>query len=212
MLICDWCGSREDVNEIRVTVSAQGRRQEKPEERSSLADELCRACAYELRQAVRLKQFELGFKKREAMLAKAPCGLRGQGDTMTADDYLSRFGDATQEDLEAVKREMAECDYRKQRLAALSEILSWAIRQRESAPAGPAHTAFGRILAARREKLGLSQDAIAVIVGVSRNTVGNWEAGRTGPSLQMLSKLALALDTSANQLVTEAVNDAKEEA
>ena len=53
----------------------------------------------------------------------------------------------------------------------------------------------------RREAMGLSQEELAQKVYVSRNTISNWECGRTYPDLQSLLMLGVLFDTSLDTLV-----------
>ena len=52
-----------------------------------------------------------------------------------------------------------------------------------------------------REEVGLSQKALAEKLGVSHTNIYNYEVGRTEPSVEMLIKLAAALDVSVGYLV-----------
>ena len=58
-----------------------------------------------------------------------------------------------------------------------------------------------RILALRRAA-GLSQEALAEQVGVSRQAIGKWESGASLPGLDNLQELARALDVSCDELLT----------
>ena len=60
---------------------------------------------------------------------------------------------------------------------------------------------IGNQIRSRREAMGLSQDELAKRVYVSRNTIGNWETGRTYPDLQSLLLLGTLFDTSLDTLV-----------
>ncbi len=51
-----------------------------------------------------------------------------------------------------------------------------------------------------RNRLGLKQRELAEQLGVSRNSVTNWETGRALPSLQMLAKIAEALEVHVWEL------------
>lgn len=53
----------------------------------------------------------------------------------------------------------------------------------------------------RREAMGLSQEELAQKVYVSRNTISNWENGRTYPDLQSLLMLGVLFGTSLDTLV-----------
>ena len=45
-----------------------------------------------------------------------------------------------------------------------------------------------------RKKKGLSQDDLAVILGVTRSKIANWENGRTFPKPDMIQEIANKLD------------------
>lgn len=54
---------------------------------------------------------------------------------------------------------------------------------------------------ARRQTCGLSQDALARALGVTRQTVSNWECARTIPDALSLRDIARALNTTADALL-----------
>ena len=56
-----------------------------------------------------------------------------------------------------------------------------------------------RVFLARKEK-GLSQEALAEIIGVSRQAVSKWETGQSEPSARNLAELAQLLETSLAEL------------
>jgi len=60
-----------------------------------------------------------------------------------------------------------------------------------------------RIKQLRRER-GLSQAALARMVGVSQSTIGMWESGRNMPEFANLEKLARSLGVSLGQLTDDA--------
>lgn len=64
-------------------------------------------------------------------------------------------------------------------------------------------TDFPRRLVALRKLRGLSVVELASRVGASRNTLGNWEAGRTEPNVSQLLALAGALQCLASELLPE---------
>lgn len=47
----------------------------------------------------------------------------------------------------------------------------------------PVHVSFGEWFAIRRRRLGLSQLQVAEKLGVSRQTIGNWESGLSVPEM-----------------------------
>jgi tetratricopeptide (TPR) repeat protein/transcriptional regulator with XRE-family HTH domain len=64
----------------------------------------------------------------------------------------------------------------------------------------PGRTARRRRLAERRKVLGLTQEALAGLLGVERSTVVRWERGETEPLPSMRPKLAEALRVPAGRL------------
>lgn len=60
----------------------------------------------------------------------------------------------------------------------------------------------GNLLLLRKEK-NMTQEALAELVGVSRQTIAKWESGDTVPDLDAAGRLAQALDTSLDELVQE---------
>ncbi|MGI6695063.1 MAG: AAA family ATPase [Christensenellales bacterium] len=66
---------------------------------------------------------------------------------------------------------------------------------------------FGNRLLSLREKLGLSQGQLGKLIGVSNKSISKWETGAAKPGVDTLSKLALALQVSVNELVKPAAVD-----
>jgi putative molybdopterin biosynthesis protein len=60
--------------------------------------------------------------------------------------------------------------------------------------------ALGRRIAERRRRLGMSQDALAARLGVSRQFIGALEAGRSLPSIRVAIRLARVLGTTVEAL------------
>jgi transcriptional regulator with XRE-family HTH domain len=61
---------------------------------------------------------------------------------------------------------------------------------------------FGTMLKAMREKVGLSQAALAERVGVSVRNIQNWEQGHRTPRAQVLLTLARAVGVPVEQLLS----------
>lgn len=61
--------------------------------------------------------------------------------------------------------------------------------------------AFGKIIAARREKLGLTQEQLADRCGTARNYVGELERGEKQPTLTSLFAVAEALESTPAELM-----------
>ena len=64
--------------------------------------------------------------------------------------------------------------------------------------------AFGAAVRARRERLGLSQEAFAHHVDIERSYISGIERGRRNPTLKIISRLAKALATTSSKLLAAA--------
>lgn len=64
----------------------------------------------------------------------------------------------------------------------------------------------GKIIAALRDKKGLSQTELAEKSGVSRVMIGKYERGEAMPSIDAAKKIADALEVSLDYLVGEGIN------
>jgi len=62
---------------------------------------------------------------------------------------------------------------------------------------------FGRLVMARRRRVGLNLKALAEAAGMSRPALGRIERGAASPNLEQLRRIALALQTTAGELVAE---------
>lgn len=54
-----------------------------------------------------------------------------------------------------------------------------------------------------RQRKGLSQTELAHAVGVSQNTISQWESGNRSPSISMLKRLAFVLECTADILLED---------
>lgn len=61
--------------------------------------------------------------------------------------------------------------------------------------------AFGKVIAARREKLGLTQEQLADRCGTARNYIGELERGEKQPTLTSLFAIAEALESTPVELM-----------
>ena len=52
-----------------------------------------------------------------------------------------------------------------------------------------------------RKKRNLTQEALAELVGVTRQTIAKWESGESTPDLAMAGRLSSALDVTLDELV-----------
>lgn len=62
---------------------------------------------------------------------------------------------------------------------------------------------FGNVIRRRRQELGVGQEALADKAGLHRTHVSLLERGKRMPSLQVVKKLAAALETTMASLVGE---------
>jgi transcriptional regulator with XRE-family HTH domain len=68
------------------------------------------------------------------------------------------------------------------------------------------YSRFGRLLARHRKKAGLSQEALAAAVGLSRTSITNVECGRQPIQLHSLYALATALNAAPDDLLPAVPN------
>ena len=61
---------------------------------------------------------------------------------------------------------------------------------------------FGEIIQVRRGALGLSQERLAELVGVSRQAVSKWEVGDAMPDTDRLLPLARVLEITVDELLS----------
>ena len=52
-----------------------------------------------------------------------------------------------------------------------------------------------------RKRNGMTQEDLALTIGVSRQTIYAWEAGLNSPNISMLKKVASALEVSIDELI-----------
>lgn len=65
-------------------------------------------------------------------------------------------------------------------------------------------TAFGKALRRRRERLEVSQEALAFTSEIHRTYISELERGLKNPSLTTIDRLAAALKTKASTLIADA--------
>lgn len=70
---------------------------------------------------------------------------------------------------------------------------------------------FASTLKKIRSDKNITQQQLAELIGLSRYTIQDWEAAKRTPSLDMLPKIAKALDTTTDRLVGEPENMATKE-
>lgn len=59
----------------------------------------------------------------------------------------------------------------------------------------------GENIRKKREEKGLSQEALAGALNVTRQTVSSWETGRTEPDLDTLHRIAQLLEVTVEELI-----------
>jgi transcriptional regulator with XRE-family HTH domain len=67
--------------------------------------------------------------------------------------------------------------------------------------------AFGRVIANRRHKLGISQEELASRANLNRTYIGDIERGARNIALLNIKRLAVALGTNPSKLLDEAEDD-----
>jgi len=63
-----------------------------------------------------------------------------------------------------------------------------------------------------RKKQNLTQEALAELVGVTRQTIAKWESGESAPDLALAGKLSAALDVTLDELVEAPREELEDEA
>ena len=58
-----------------------------------------------------------------------------------------------------------------------------------------------------RKGKSITQEGLAEIIGVSRQTMAKWESGESAPDLEMAEKLSQALDVPLDELVKAPLSD-----
>jgi DNA-binding XRE family transcriptional regulator len=76
-------------------------------------------------------------------------------------------------------------------------------------PGGDAMNSIGEAIKYLRAKRGMSQDALAETVGVSRQAISNWENGKTQPDADTLAKLGALFDVSVDSIIKNDISEKK---
>lgn len=74
--------------------------------------------------------------------------------------------------------------------------------ERQSTPRSPEHAALGEAIRRSREKLGISQEALADAAEIHITMVGGLERGVRNPSYTTLLRLSKALGIKPGELVS----------
>jgi transcriptional regulator with XRE-family HTH domain len=85
-------------------------------------------------------------------------------------------------------------------------VLGKATAKAGIVPASPpdARRALGAAVRARRDELGLTQEALALRSGLHQRWISNVETGKRNPSYESLRRLAAALDIETAELIARA--------
>ena len=71
---------------------------------------------------------------------------------------------------------------------------------------------IGENIQCLRKRKSITQEALAEMVGVSRQTIAKWESGESAPDLEMSGKLSQALDVSLDDLANAPLYEMPKEA
>ena len=66
---------------------------------------------------------------------------------------------------------------------------------------------LGRLIASRREALGISPESLSSRLNVTETLISRWEQGEELPSSQLIAPLAQALEISVGELIQGEQND-----
>lgn len=89
------------------------------------------------------------------------------------------------------------------RRAPPSHGIEFIRRKRYRRPMARKHLNIGGKIQARRKAMGLSQEDLAQLTGVSRQSVTKWETGQSAPDLDRLVEVADVLGVSLDFLLRE---------
>jgi DNA-binding transcriptional regulator YiaG len=94
----------------------------------------------------------------------------------------------------------------KRRVAALEKLVASLGKTKPSAPKSPEQSSPMRYsakgLIAQRQRLGLSGPEMALLLGVSAQTVYNWEAGKSRPRQQQMMAIAAVREMGRREATT----------
>ena len=94
----------------------------------------------------------------------------------------------------------------KRRVVALEKLVASLGKTKPSAPKSPEQSSPMRYsakgLIAQRQRLGLSGPEMALLLGVSAQTVYNWEAGKSRPRQQQMMAIAAVREMGRREATT----------
>ncbi len=94
----------------------------------------------------------------------------------------------------------------KRRVVALEKLVASLGKTKPSAPKSPEQSSPMRYsakgLTAQRQRLGLSGPEIALLLGVSAQTVYNWESGKSRPRQQQMAAIAAVREMGKRDATT----------
>lgn len=121
-----------------------------------------------------------------ASALKEEIGRLARKEIKVATSVLRRVSGQHRRDIASLKRQVADLE----RKVALIEKKNW--RTVDAVPPSPERKVrfSAKGLASHRKRLGLSASEYARLMGVSAQTLYNWEQGRSRPRSAQLAKLA----------------------
>ena len=94
----------------------------------------------------------------------------------------------------------------KRRVVALEKLVASLGKTKPSAPKSPEQSSPMRYsakgLIAQRQRLGLSGPEMALLLGVSAQTVYNWESGKSRPRQQQMAAIAAVREMGRREATT----------
>ena len=129
-----------------------------------------------------------------AGVLKAEIARQSRKEVRSATDFLKKASSRYRSDIATLKRRIAELE---QHVARLEKLLTCP-GSAAGSPAKPRFSAAG--LKKLRHRHELSAPVLASILGVSAQTIYNWEAGTTRPSQDQLARIAILRKMSRRQI------------
>lgn len=129
---------------------------------------------------------------KEEMARQARKELRGETET------LKKASSRYRTDIAALKRKLATLEQQISRLERLLARNAPMVTQKTDTSAKPRFSASG--LKKYRERLGLSASRLSSILGVSAQTIYNWESAGTRPNNEQIAKIAFLRKMSRREV------------
>lgn len=98
---------------------------------------------------------------------------------------------------------ISQRDKQKLTMNLLCQIADYSLASMAGRPPTRQAPRFGQRLAALRKQLGLSQEALAQLLGTTRDNIAYYERKADNPSLDFIERCAQALRVSPEELITD---------